>query len=72
MNEVQLRVNVQNAVTDYVMGVMRDNDVPAHMIEDALNFALLTVKPYVQAELAQSIHAQYAKASEQDAQEKEE
>ena len=51
MTQEQFRLDVQNAVKNYVQQFMRQNQVPAAMMEDAMNAALLDVKAMVFSEL---------------------
>lgn len=51
MTQEQFRLDVQNAVKNYVQQFMRQNQIPAAMMEDAMNAALLEVKAMVFSEL---------------------
>ena len=51
MTQEQFRLDVQNAVKNYVQQFMQQNQVPAAMMEDAMNAALLDVKAMVFSEL---------------------
>ncbi len=51
MTQEQFRLDVQNAVKNYVQQFMQQNRVPAAMMEDAMNAALLDVKAMVFSEL---------------------
>ena len=44
MNELQLRIQVQGAVQQYVEQLLYQNGVPAHIIEDAFSKALGKIK----------------------------
>ena len=48
MNELQLRIQVQGAVQQYVEQLLYQNGVPAHIIEDAFSKSLgyIREKPY--------------------------
>lgn len=47
MNEFELRLRLQNTVQDYVNQLMTSNNVPAAMMEDALNKVLVNLKDKV-------------------------
>lgn len=47
MNEFELRLRLQNTMQDYVNQVMISNNVPAAMMEDALNKVLINLKDKV-------------------------
>lgn len=51
MTQEQFRFDVQNAVKAYVQQFMQQNQVPAAMMQDALNAALLEVQPLVFSQL---------------------
>lgn len=51
MTQEQFRFDVQNAVKVYVQQFMQQNQVPAAMMQDALNAALLEVQPLVFSQL---------------------
>ena len=55
MTQEQFRIEVQNSVKSYVQQLMRQYQVPAAMMEDALNAALLDIKPLVLAQLMASL-----------------
>lgn len=44
MNELQLRLELQGAVQNYVEQLLYQNGVPAHLIEDAFTKALVYIK----------------------------
>ena len=44
MSDSKFRVSVQNTITNYVVQLMDANNIPASMMEDALNKAMLVVK----------------------------
>lgn len=54
MTQEQFRIDVQNAVKNYVQQFMQQNQVPAAMMEDAMNAALLDVKSLVYSQLIMS------------------
>ena len=47
MNEFELRLRLQNTLQDYVNQLMFSNNVPAAMMEDALNKVLINLKDKV-------------------------
>lgn len=51
MTQEQFRLDVQAAVRSYVQQFMQQNQVPAAMMEDAINAALLDVKTMVYMQL---------------------
>ncbi len=51
MTQEQFRIDVQNAVKNYVYQFMQQNQVSAAMMEDAMNAALLDVKTMVYSQL---------------------
>ncbi len=51
MTQEQFRFDVQNAVKSYVQQFMQQNQVPAAMMQDALNAALLDVQTQVFSQL---------------------
>lgn len=44
MNELQLRIEVQGAVQNYVEQLLFQNGVPAHLVEDAFTKSLAYLK----------------------------
>lgn len=62
MTQEQFRLDVQNAVKNYVQQFMQQNQVPAAMMEDAMNAALLDVKTLVLSQLLMA-NQQEAQAS---------
>lgn len=44
MNELQLRLEVQNALQGYIDQLLFQNGIPAYMLEDALNKGLAYVR----------------------------
>ena len=44
MNQIQMRLEVQGAVQNWVDTFMLNNNIPASMMEDAINKALISVK----------------------------
>ncbi len=70
MTQEQFRLDVQNAVKNYVQQFMQQNQVPAAMMEDAMNAALLDVKALVYSQLIvanqQEAAAQEIKKEEED------
>lgn len=55
MTQEQFRIEVQNSVKSYVQQLMQRYQIPAAMMEDALNAALLDIKPLVLAQLMASL-----------------
>lgn len=70
MTQEQFRVDVQNAVKNYVQQFMQQNQVPAAMMEDAMNAALLDVKSLVYSQLI-AANQQEAVAAQEAAQKQE-
>lgn len=58
MTQEQLRLDVQSTVKSYVLNLMRQNNIPAAMMEDALNFTLLDVKDAVFQEFIAAVSAE--------------
>lgn len=50
-DELQLRVEVQDAIVGYAMNLMGQNNVPAHLVHDALVKAEARVAEYVTVEM---------------------
>ena len=55
MNELQLRVSVQNTLAQIVADLMQSNHIPPHIMEDALNKVLLDIKESAYQELINAI-----------------
>lgn len=55
MNEFGLRLRLQNTLQDYVNQVMISNDIPAAMMEDALNKVLINLKDKVLLEFIAAV-----------------
>lgn len=53
MNELELRIRVQNMVQNWVAAQLQQ--VPAYMMEDALNKALVSVKELALQEFIESV-----------------
>ena len=53
MNELELRIRVQNMVQNWVAAQLQQ--VPAYMMEDALNKALVSVKERALQEFIESV-----------------
>ena len=53
MNELELRIRVQNMVQSWVAAQLQQ--VPAYMMEDALNKALVSVKELALQEFIESV-----------------
>lgn len=70
MTQEQFRIDVQNAVKNYVQQFMQQNQVPAAMMEDAMNAALLNVKSLVYSQLI-AANQQEAVAAQEAAQKQE-
>jgi hypothetical protein len=70
MTQEQFRIDVQNAVKNYVQQFMQQNQVPAAMMEDAMNAALLDVKSLVYSQLI-AANQQEAVAAQEAAQKQE-
>lgn len=70
MTQEQFRIDVQNAVKNYVYQFMQQNQVPAAMMEDAMNAALLNVKSLVYSQLI-AANQQEAVAAQEAAQKQE-
>lgn len=51
MNDLQKRVVVQTNVTQWVDNFMRQNDIPASMMEDALQKVILSLKDSIMNEI---------------------
>lgn len=68
MTQEQFRLDVQAAVRSYVQQFMRQNQVPAAMMEDAINAALLDVKTmvYMQLVAANQLEAESQKNEEEE------
>ena len=57
MNELQLRLEVQNAVQAYIEQLLFQNGVPAYMLEDALNKGLAYVREKAMIEYINTVRA---------------
>ncbi len=64
MTQEQFRIEVQNSVKNYVQQLMQQYHVPAAMMEDALNAALLDIKPLVLAQLMASLQQENSEDQE--------
>lgn len=64
MTQEQFRIEVQNSVKSYVQQLMRQYQIPAAMMEDALNAALLDIKPLVLAQLMASLQQEDSEGQE--------
>lgn len=62
MNEQQ-RLEVQGAIQQYVDSFMQNYNIPAAMMEDALNKVLLSLKDKVVMEFLQAAQQQAAEAA---------
>ena len=51
MNELQIRLEVQGAIQQWVASFMEEYQIPAYMMEDALNKVLLNLKDQVVTDL---------------------
>lgn len=54
MDAIIYRNNMTAELSNYVTGMLNEG-APAYVVEDALNAALLTIKPYVTAELMRAV-----------------
>lgn len=50
-HDLQLRIEVQDVMANWVMNLMNQNGVEPHVIEDALNKTLAMIREYVNMEL---------------------
>lgn len=72
MNELQLRIQVQGAVQQYVEQLLYQNGVPAHIIEDAFSKSLgyireKSIQEFLNAAMAPSVPEEEEKEeTEQD------
>lgn len=51
MNDLQIRLEVQGAIQQWVASFMEEYQIPAYMMEDALNKVLLNLKDQVVTDL---------------------
>lgn len=70
MNELELRIRVQNMVQNWVATQLQQ--VPAYMMEDALNKALVSVKELALQEFIESVTASGSEAEKPVEDQKEE
>lgn len=73
MTQEQLRLEVQNTISNWVMEFLYQNkdSIPAYMVEDALNKVLLQVKEEVLAEFIRSVSTPPQSGSTEEGKEKE-
>lgn len=72
MTQEQFRIEVQNSVKGYVQQLMQQYQIPAAMMEDALNAALLDIKPLVLAQLMTSLRREQEDPDDQEINQEEE
>ena len=57
MNELELQLRVSTTVKQYVGNLMAQNQIPANIMENAINSVLLDIKDAARQELAASLLA---------------
>lgn len=57
MNEFEIRYRVQTAVNSWINGFIAENQLPASIMIDALNAALVTLKDKATQEFIASVSA---------------
>lgn len=72
MTQEQFRIEVQNSVKGYVQQLMQQYRIPAAMMEDALNAALLDIKPLVLAQLMASLQQEQEEPDDKEISQEEE
>lgn len=70
MTHEQQRLETQSAVVSWINWFMAQNQIPASLMEDALNKAILSLKDQVVQEFIQAVTAETA-ANEQEPKEEE-
>lgn len=68
MEELQMRIEVQDAVLGMAMNLMGQNNVPPHIIQDALVKAESRIAEYVTVEMVNSVMDEHVYAPEQSEQ----
>lgn len=72
MTQEQFRIEVQNSVKGYVQQLMQQYQIPAAMMEDALNATLLDIKPLVLAQLMASLQQEQEEPDDKEINQEEE
>ena len=57
MNELELQLRVSTTVKQYIGNLMAQNQIPANVMENAINSVLLDIKDAARQELAASLLA---------------
>lgn len=57
MNELELQLRVSTTIKQYIGNLMAQNQIPANIMENAMNSVLLDIKDAARQELAASLLA---------------
>lgn len=57
MNELELQLRVSTTIKQYIGNLMAQNQIPANVMENAINSVLLDIKDVARQELAASLLA---------------
>jgi hypothetical protein len=57
MNELELQLRVSTTIKQYIGNLMAQNQIPANIMENAINSVLLDIKDAARQELAASLLA---------------